>query len=65
MAEKVLEKLIKKLVNLYYRRTHFYAWTWGIDEMNGISILSEEVHENFTRYGTKEIPHADRGGSDG
>ncbi len=59
MINKLLRFIIRKLVNLYYKRTHFLAWCWGIDELNGISILSEEVmlDKGFTRFGTKEMPH--------
>ncbi len=59
MINKLLRFIIKNLVNLYYKRTHFLAYVWGIDELNGISILSEEVmlDKGFTRFGTKEIAH--------
>lgn len=59
MINKLLRFIIRNLVTLYYKRTHFLAWSWGIDELNGISILSEEVmlDKGFTRFGTKEMQH--------
>lgn len=59
MINKLLQFFIRKLVTLYYKKTHFLAFCWGIDELNGISILSEEVmlDKGFTRFGTKEMPH--------
>lgn len=59
MINKLLQFIIRKLVNLYYKRTHFLTYGWGIDELNGISILSEEVmlDKGFTRFGMKEIAH--------
>ena len=57
MINKILSKLIRFLVTLYYKRTHFMAYCWGIDELNSINILSEEVMDGYTRYGTKEMPH--------
>lgn len=57
MIDKILEKLIKILVSWYYKRTHFMAYIWGIDERNDIHILSEEVFEDYTRFGTREDKH--------
>lgn len=57
MFDNILKKLIRKLVTLHYKRTHFLAYCFGIDDLNGISILSEEVCDGYTRFGTKEIPH--------
>jgi hypothetical protein len=59
MIDKLLRFIIRNLVTLYYKRTHFLTYGWGIDELNGISILSEEVmlDKGFTRFGMKEIAH--------
>lgn len=59
MINKLLQFIIRNLVTLYYKRTHFLAYSWGIDELNSINILSEEVmlDKGFTRFGSKEIPH--------
>ena len=58
MTNKIIKFFIRKLVNLYYRRTHFFVYSWGIDELNDISIMSEEVmlDKGYTRFGLKEIP---------
>ena len=62
MIDKIIKFFIRKLVNLYYKRTHFHAYCWGIDELNDISIMSEEVmlDKGYTRVGLKEIPHTHR-----
>lgn len=59
MIDKIIRFFIRKLVNLDYKRTHFFVYSWGIDELNDISIMSEEVmlDKGYTRFGTKEIPH--------
>ena len=56
MIDKLLSKTIRWLVTLYYKRTHFLTFCWGIDELNGIDILSEEVCDGYTRHGTRDIP---------
>ena len=57
MINKILQKLIRKLVTLYYKRTHFLAYCWGIDETNDIQILSREQFESYERVGIREIPY--------
>ena len=57
MIDNLLATIIKKLATLYYKRTHFCVWTWGIDDRTDIAILSEEVMDGYTRYGLKDIPH--------
>lgn len=58
MIDKIIKFFIRKLVNLYYKRTHFLAYSWSIDELNEMHIQSEEVmlDKGYTRFGTKEIP---------
>lgn len=59
MIDKIIKFFIKALVNLYYKRTHFFTYSWSIDELNEMHIQSEEVmlDKGYTRFGTKEIPH--------
>ena len=50
MINDFLAKIIRKLVTFYY--------SWGIDERNDIHIISEEVFETYTRFGTRHDPHS-------
>ena len=54
-ANELIRLIIKKLVTLYYKRTRFLAFSWGIDESTDISILSEEYSLDGYRIGTKEV----------
>lgn len=58
MINKIIKFFIRKLVNLLYRRTRFFAYSWSIDELNEMHIQSEEVmlDKGYTRFGLKEIP---------
>ena len=58
MINDFLAKIIRKLVTFYYKRTHFSSYSWGIDERNDIHIISEEVFETYTRFGTRHDPHS-------
>jgi len=59
MIDKIIKFFIRALVNLDYKRTHFFTYSWSIDELNEMYIQSEEVmiDKGYTRFGTKEIPH--------
>lgn len=54
-ADELIRFIIKKLVTLYYKRTRFLAFSWGIDESTDVSILSEEYSLDGYRIGTKEV----------
>ena len=54
-ADALIRFIIKKLVTLYYKRTRFLAFSWGIDESTDISIRSEEYSLDGYRIGTKEV----------
>ena len=51
---KMIKWIIKKLVNLHYKRTQFMAWSWEIDEHTDIHIISEESYLDRHRFGTRE-----------
>ena len=51
---KVVNWLIKSLINYKYKKEPFMAWVWSIDEVNEISILSAEYYYDHYRYGTRE-----------
>lgn len=63
--EKIINKLIKMLVNYKYKKYHFLAWTWSIDEYTDINILSEESHIGWHRIGTYTEHFTDKEESDG
>lgn len=64
MINRILKRLIKTLLNWYYKRTNFYTLSWQVDETNSIHILSEEVFDTYTRHGIGEIPHNSIGGGE-
>lgn len=51
---KLIDKIIKILINYKYNREPFMAWSWGIDEVHEINILSAEYYTDRYRYGTRE-----------
>lgn len=50
----MLEKIIKLLVNMKWRRERFLAWSWGIDENTDIHIITEESSQDRHRFGVRE-----------
>ena len=51
---KLIDIIIKILINYKYKREPFSAWSWGIDEIHEINILTAEYYNDHYRYGTKE-----------
>ena len=51
---KLIDKIIKILINYKYKREPFSAWSWGIDEIHEINILTAEYYQVHYRYGTRE-----------
>ena len=51
---KLIDKLIKILINFKYRRDPFMAWSWGIDDTHEINVISAEYDQDHCRYGTRE-----------
>lgn len=51
---KILKWIIKKLVTLYWKKTHFHTYSWGVDENVDLYVLSEESYPDRHRFGTKE-----------
>lgn len=51
---KLIDKLIKLLVNYKYKKEQFMAWSWEIDEVHEIRIVSAEYYPDHYRYGTRE-----------
>ena len=51
---KIIDKIIKILINFKYKKQPFMAWSWGIDDTHEISIISAEYYNDHYRYGVKE-----------
>ena len=51
---KLIDKIIKILINFKYRRDPFMAWSWGIDDIHEIHILTAEYYQDHYRHGTRE-----------
>ena len=62
--QKIINKLIKILVNYKYKKYPFLAWSWSIDEHTDINILSEESYIGWHRLGTHEEHFTDKESSD-
>ena len=51
---KLIDIIIKTLINYKYKREPFMAWSWGIDDIHEINIISAEYYNDRYRYGTRE-----------
>ena len=51
---KLIDKIIKILVTYKYKKEPFMTWSWGIDDVHEINILSAEYYTDHYRYGVKE-----------
>jgi hypothetical protein len=52
--ERILKWIIKKLVTLYWKKTHFYNYSWGVDENVDLHIFSEETYLDRHRFGVRQ-----------
>lgn len=50
----LIDKIIKILINFKYKREPFMSWSWGIDDIHEINILSAEYYDDHYRYGVRE-----------
>ena len=50
---RLVDWMIKLLVNYKYKKNPFMTWTWGIDEHIDIVILSAEYYDDYYRYGVR------------
>jgi hypothetical protein len=57
---KLIDKIIKILINFKYKREPFDVWSWGIDDIHDISISSAEYYNDHYRYGTREEYYEDK-----
>ena len=51
---RLINWLIKLLVNYKYKKMPFLTWSWWIDEHTDITIITAEYYDNYYRYGTRE-----------
>lgn len=51
---KLIDKIIKNLINFKYKREPFMAWSWRVDEVHEINILTAEYYQDHYRCGTRE-----------
>jgi hypothetical protein len=51
---KLIDKIIKILVNYKYKKDPFMTWSWAVDDVHEIHIVSAEYHKDYFRYGTVE-----------
>lgn len=51
---KLINRIIKILIEYKYKKDPFMAWSWGIDEAHEIHILTAEYYQDHYRYGLRE-----------
>ena len=51
---KLIDKIIKILIEYRYKKKPFMAWCWSVDEIHEINILTAEYYQDHCRYGTRE-----------
>ena len=56
---KFLTWLAKKSVTVLYRRTHFWTFSWGLDDNTDLYLMSEESYPDYHRFGVREERIAD------
>ena len=54
MVNKFLTWLSKKTVTALYKRTHFWVFSWGLDENTDLNLMSEESYHDRHRFGLHE-----------
>lgn len=52
---KLIDKIIKILINYKYKKEPFMAWQWGIDDVHDINIITAEYYMDHYRFGTREV----------
>ena len=51
---KFLTWLAKKSVTALYKRTHFWVFSWGLDENTDLYLMSEESYPDYHRFGMRK-----------
>lgn len=57
LIDRLVGKIIRKIVTWHYKRTGFLAYSWGVDEYTDITIQSEEYTSDGYRIGTREVKY--------
>ena len=58
MVNKFLTWLSKKSVTALYKQTHFWTFSWGLDENTDLYLMSEESYHDYHRFGVREEKYA-------
>lgn len=61
---KLIDRIIKMLINFKYKKEHFLVWSWGIDDIHHISVITGEYYFDHYRYGIKEVSYMEEGVND-
>ena len=51
---EMIDRLIKFLVTLKWKKERFFTYSWGVDDHTDIHILTEESYNDRHRFGTRE-----------
>lgn len=57
LIDRLVGKIIRRLVSWYYKRTGFLVYSWGIDEHTDITIRREEYTSDGYKIGTREVKY--------
>ena len=57
LIDRLVGKIIRRLVSWHYKRTGFLVYSWGIDEHTDIYIQSAEYTSDGYRFGTREVKY--------
>lgn len=57
LIDRLVGKIIRRIVTWHYKRTGFLTYSWGIDEHTFISIQSEEYTSDGYRIGTRDFKY--------
>ena len=61
MVNKFLTWLSKKSVTALYKQTHFWVFSWGLDEHTDLYLFSEESYHGRHRFGLHEETYDHKG----
>lgn len=57
LIDRLVGKIIRRIVTWHYKRTGFLVFSWGIDEHTHITIRSEEYTSDGYRIGTRDYKY--------
>lgn len=59
MIQKLLQKLIRRLLIFYYRKYGFLVMSFGVDEHLDIIVYSAEYYNSHSRFGTRVTKYSE------